>query len=107
MARFCEALPELTAVAAEEGFSAELLAALRRARAAAGPPAAAVVEEFATAIGIISRSRGITIPGQPPAPPPRGGYECPRGSCDRRAQRRPGGARPVCELFGEAMIFRS
>jgi hypothetical protein len=102
--QFCGSLADLINAAEE----LEIVPALEATRIAlaSGPAAPAdVVRQFQLAVGLAEKTRGVTIPGQDPTPPPAGDYGCPHGICNRRAEREPGGAVPLCQVYVRPMQY--
>jgi hypothetical protein len=103
MAKFCGDLRDLANSAEELGIESELEAA--RLALARGEPPAAVVREFLVAAGLAPATRSVRIGGQDPMPPPAGDFGCPQATCDRRAEREPGGPVPRCYAYGRPMRY--
>jgi hypothetical protein len=105
VAEFCDGLAELIAAAADLGIAPQLQAA-RLALASPSLAPADVIRQFRVAIGLGEVTRGVTIRGQDPTPPPAGDYVCPNGVCDRQQAREPGGPVPSCRIYGRPMRFQ-
>lgn len=105
VAEFCDGLAELIAAASELGIAPQLQAA-RLALASPSLAPADVIRQFQVAIGLGEATRGVTIQGQDPTPPPAGDYVCPHGVCDRQQAREPGGPVPSCRIYGRPMRYQ-
>lgn len=105
IAQFCGSLADLIDAAEELGIVPQLQAA-RMALASGSAPPADVIRQFQLAIGLPENTRGVTIQGQDPTPPPAGDYVCPRGICNRRAERESGGPVPLCQAYSRPMQYQ-
>ncbi|MFD5495841.1 hypothetical protein ACFYY3_05740 [Streptomyces sp. NPDC001812] len=110
LGRFCAELPELRAALRR---TPRQLALLDRAEHALreGEPVAPLLRQLGIAVDedtgpLAGRDAGATTAPVRSAPHVvTGSYLCPRRSCLRVDERRPGDELPVCHVYGEALRF--
>ncbi|GLL05107.1 hypothetical protein [Dactylosporangium matsuzakiense] len=106
---FCTSLPQLTQMAAAEGWTERLRldTTAVRTEPATAPTVVTALWRF---LGLSIDGRGHDVRagllGHSATPPPDSRYACPGDRCSRTDRRVPGEPAPVCGLFGDAMVWR-